>query len=75
MPSAGPTEAALRLMSTSSSLTDFWTGTGVLSGNHQNILSKTQFDAVADKIEYIEVDSDLKKISKNFEKMPVIAEG
>ena len=72
MPSAFPVELALHIMSTSSSLTDFWIGTGVLNGTHKDILSKTQFDAIADKIEYIDVDSDLKSISDNFKKIPVI---
>jgi hypothetical protein len=72
MPSASPTEFSLHIMSTSSSLTDFWIGTGVLDGRHKNILSKTQFDAVKDKIRYIDVDSDLKSISENFARMPII---
>jgi len=72
MPSAFPVELALHIMSTSSSLTDFWIGTGVLNGTHENILSKTQFDAVKDKIQYVDVDSDLKFISDNFKKIPVL---
>ncbi|MCL1785992.1 MAG: hypothetical protein FWG39_02480 [Alphaproteobacteria bacterium] len=72
MPSASPTEFSLHIMSTASSITDFWIGTGVLDGTHKNILSKTQWDAAKGGIEYVDVDSDLKQISKNFEKIPVV---
>lgn len=72
MPSASPTDLMLHIKSTASSLTDFWIGTGVLNGTHEDILSKTQFDAATAQIEYIDVDSDLTQISENFARIPVM---
>ena len=72
MPTASPTEFSLHIMSTASSVTDFWIGTGVLNGARQDILSKTQLDSIKDKIQYVDVNSELKTISKNFDKIPIL---
>jgi hypothetical protein len=79
MPSAQPIDGWLHIKSTESSLVDFWIGTGVLEFTNANlndsyreeILSKTQYDKIKARIEYLgNQDSRLIDVSHNFEKIP-----
>ena len=77
MPSASPTDGWLHLKSTRASMADSWTGYGVVQNMGgemiETILSKTQLDAVSDKIESVEnTDAKLNAISKNFERIAII---
>lgn len=80
MPSAQPIDGWLHIKSTASSKVDCWIGTGFLekiSKNgtikyNQTILSKSQIQALGEKIYYIPNDDFmLKSVSMNFDKIPI----
>lgn len=80
MPSAQPIDGWLHIKSTASSKVDCWIGTGFLEKVSKNgstkynqmILSKSQIQALGEKIYYIPNDDlVLKSISSNFDKIPV----
>lgn len=73
-PCASPTDAGLHLKSTHASNTDFWIGTGIFkiskSKIYEEILSVTQYEKIRNILQSeSNNDIDLKKISKNFNKV------
>ena len=80
MTSAQPIDGWLHIKSTASSKVDCWIGTGFLEKvskkgtikYNEMILSKSQIQALGEKIYYIPNDDDmLKSISPNFDQVPV----
>ena len=80
MPSAQPIDGWLHIKSTANSKVDCWIGTGFLEAvikdgitkYNQTILSKSQLEMLGNNIYYVlNSEAKLKKISKNFDKVPL----